>query len=97
MCIRDSGVILGGRFVSGFSGEQYASPEAAQHLDRVRSLDRTGVVVAVNACDPANLTGVITPGERIAAKRNTTIRFVDGLPNQVICGQDPPIFDSVAP
>lgn len=76
------GLILGGRFVAGFSGEQYASPEAAAHLDRVRSLPRTGVTVSVNACDPANLTGVITPGDRIAARRATTILYVDGIPQE---------------
>lgn len=74
------GLIRGGRFVSGFSGEQYAIPEAAQHLDRMRRSDRSGVRVEVNACDPLNLTGVITPGDRIPARRGATITYVDGLP-----------------
>ena len=74
------GLILGGRFVSGFSGEQYATTEAAGHLDRVRKTPRSGVKVQLNACDPANLTGVITPGERVRASRNQTILYVDGLP-----------------
>lgn len=75
------GVIRGGRFVSGFSGEQYALPEATQHLDRVRRTERSGVEVSVNACDPLNLTGVITPGERVAARRASTITYVDGVPS----------------
>ena len=74
------GLILGGRFVSGFSGEQYATNEAAEHLDRVRKSPRSGAHVRVNACDPANLTGVITPGRRVRANRNQTILYIDGLP-----------------
>lgn len=77
------GLILGGRFVAGFSGEQYATPEAAAHLDRVRSATRTGVTVSVNACDPVNLTGVITPGARVPARRASTILYLDGLPQAV--------------
>ena len=73
-------MILGGRFVSGFGGEQYATPDAAELLARVRKAPRTGVEVDVNACDPLNLTGVITPGPRISARRGSTVRYVDGLP-----------------
>ncbi len=80
------GLILGGRFVSGFSGEQFASPEAAAHLDRIRRLPRSGVRVEVNACDPANLTGVITPGERVRASRSRAITYTDGLPDDVSAG-----------
>ena len=74
------GLVLGGRFVSGFSGEQYATSEAAAHLDRVRRTEHSGVRVEVNACDPANLTGIITPGERISARRLQSVMYVDGLP-----------------
>jgi ATP-dependent Lhr-like helicase len=74
------GLIRGGRFVSGFGGEQYALPEAADHLDRVRRVERTGVELQVNACDPLNLTGIITPGDRITARRGQTITYVDGVP-----------------
>lgn len=78
------GRIRGGRFVSGFSGEQYALPEAADQLDRVRSLERTGLRVEVNACDPLNLTGVVTPGERVTARRSLSVTYVDGLPEHII-------------
>ncbi len=74
------GLVLGGRFVSGFSGEQYASPEAAQQLDRMRRTGRTGLRVSINGCDPANLTGIVTPGERVPARRSLTITYIDGLP-----------------
>ncbi len=74
------GLIRGGRFVSGFGGEQYALPEAADHLGRVKRTERAQVVIEVNGCDPCNLTGIITPGDRVPARRANTIRYVDGLP-----------------
>ena len=87
------GLIHGGRFVSGFGGEQYATPGAADQLSRLRKAERSGVEVTVNACDPLNLTGVITPGARVPARRNTTIIYVDGLPDAdstgVRTGADP--------
>ncbi len=74
------GLILGGRFVSGFSGEQYGTTEAAEHLNRVRKAERSGVSVEINACDPLNLTGIITPGARVRASRSERVVYVDGLP-----------------
>jgi len=61
------GNIRGGRFVSGFVGEQYALPEAVDALRRVRREERAGEVVRVNAADPLNLAGIITPGARVSA------------------------------
>src|SRR5262249_8347114 len=61
--LEDRGLVRGGRFVSGFSGEQYALPHAADELTRVRKTQRTGERVVVNATDPLNLVGVIVPGE----------------------------------
>ncbi|MFT7476514.1 MAG: ATP-dependent Lhr-like helicase, partial [Verrucomicrobiales bacterium] len=42
--------------------------------------ERTGVAISVNGSDPLNLTGVITPGERVPARRSMSVRYVDGLP-----------------
>ena len=60
------GEIRGGRFVSGFAGEQFALPEAA---DLLRSIARDAAVdrVSISAADPLNLVGVVTPGERVPA------------------------------
>src|SRR6185437_5651063 len=41
--LEDRGLIRGGRFVSGFGGEQYALPEAMDHLARIRRQPRTGL------------------------------------------------------
>jgi ATP-dependent Lhr-like helicase len=58
------GEVRGGRFVNGFSGEQFATPEAIPLLRKVRKEDPAGVEVA--AADPLNLRGVLTPDGRIS-------------------------------
>jgi ATP-dependent Lhr-like helicase len=78
----DRGLIRGGRFVAGFSGEQYALPAAMEGLKAVRRLPRTGERVVVNACDPLNLTGVVIRGLRTPAVRTNTVTYVDGLPEE---------------
>jgi ATP-dependent Lhr-like helicase len=74
------GLIRGGRFVTGFVGEQYALPEAVDALKRIRRQERDGQAVTVCAADPLNLTGVIVPGQRTPAVRTKTVTFVDGIP-----------------
>ena len=75
------GTVRGGRFVAGFYGEQYARPEAVDSLRRVRRTEKDGGEVRVNAVDPLNLAGVLTPGPRIPAVHTTQVRYVDGLPS----------------
>jgi ATP-dependent helicase Lhr and Lhr-like helicase len=78
--LEDRGLVRGGRFVAGFSGEQYALPAAADALRAVRKKPKTGERVTVNATDPLNLVGVIVPGETVPAVRTNTVTFVDGIP-----------------
>jgi ATP-dependent Lhr-like helicase len=73
------GVVRGGRFVSGFVGEQYAVPEAVDALRAVRRAPRTGEVVRLSAADPLNLVGILTPGPRLPALRTNSVTYVDGL------------------
>jgi ATP-dependent Lhr-like helicase len=72
------GSIRGGRFVSGFSGEQFALPEAVEALRAVRRSARTGEVVVLNATDPLNLVGTVLPGPRVPAVRTNHVTYVDG-------------------
>jgi ATP-dependent Lhr-like helicase len=74
------GTIRGGRFVTGFSGEQYALPEAVDALRAVRRADRSGETVTVSAADPLNLVGVVLPGPRVPALAANSVTYVDGVP-----------------
>ncbi len=61
------GEIRGGRFVSGFSGEQYARPEALDLLRAVRRSDPDAAEQPrIQNSDPLNLAGIILPGPRIS-------------------------------
>jgi ATP-dependent Lhr-like helicase len=74
------GEIRGGRFVSGFVGEQFALPEAVDLLREINRSDPTGNMVVVSACDPLNLTGILTTGSRVPAVPGNRIVFRDGVP-----------------
>ena len=74
------GEIRGGRFVSGFVGEQFALPEAVEMLRKVNRTESTGQMIAVSACDPLNLVGILTPGERVPALLGNQVVFRDGVP-----------------
>jgi ATP-dependent Lhr-like helicase len=75
----DRGEIRGGRFVSGFAGEQFALPVALESLRAQRNLPASGEIVTVPAADPLNLAGIIVPGERIAGNSGRLIAFRDGV------------------
>ena len=80
------GDVRGGRFVAGFSGEQFALPGAVETLRRMRRAPADGTVVVVGAADPLNLTGIVTLGERIPATASTRIAFRDGVPIATLSG-----------
>jgi ATP-dependent Lhr-like helicase len=74
------GLVRGGRFVTGFTGEQFALPDAIPRLRRARSRPDSGEIVRVSAADPLNLVGVLTPGARVPAGHTRWIIFRDGFP-----------------
>ncbi|HYT05156.1 MAG TPA: crosslink repair DNA glycosylase YcaQ family protein, partial [Gemmatimonadales bacterium] len=74
------GEIRGGRFVGGFSGEQYALPEAVGLLRSVRREEPRGELVAVSGADPLNLVGIVTPGDVVAGVATNRILYRDGIP-----------------
>jgi ATP-dependent Lhr-like helicase len=76
------GTIRGGRFVTGFLGEQFALPHAVEDLRRTRRTPRDGQRVRVSAADPLNLVGILTPGSRIPAIGSRAIAFQDGRPEE---------------
>jgi ATP-dependent Lhr-like helicase len=74
------GEIRGGRFVAGFSGEQYATPEAVGLLRDVRRKPGSGQTVALSAADPLNLVGILTPGPKLPALTGNRVLYRDGVP-----------------
>jgi ATP-dependent helicase Lhr and Lhr-like helicase len=80
------GEIRGGRFVAGFSGEQYALPEAVGLMRETRRRPGSGSWVSLSAADPLNLVGILTPGPRLAALSANRLVFRDGLPIAALAG-----------
>jgi ATP-dependent Lhr-like helicase len=78
------GEIRGGRFVGGFSGEQFASTEAVQLLRSIRRAPAEGLMISLSAADPLNLQGIITPGPRLAQSSRNRVLYSDGVPIAVL-------------
>ncbi len=74
------GEVRGGRFVGGFSGEQYALAEAVGLLRTIRREEPAGELVAVSGADPLNLVGIVTPGDVVAGIATNRILYRDGIP-----------------
>jgi ATP-dependent Lhr-like helicase len=83
------GIVRGGRFVSGFQGEQFALPQAVESLRDSRKAaesleldsrkqENATATVAIAAADPANLVGIVVPGDRPAATAGRTVQFRGG-------------------
>jgi len=77
------GEIRGGRFVSGFVGEQFARPEALDLLRHLRRSAKTGEQLEIAPADPLNLTGILLPGPRTGALTQVPLRLLDGVPQAV--------------
>jgi len=77
--LENRGEVPGGRFVSGFLGEQFALPMAVESLRAQRGQPVSGETVAVSAADPLNLVGIVVPGQRVAANSGRFVAFRDGV------------------
>jgi ATP-dependent Lhr-like helicase len=77
------GEIRGGRFVQGFTGEQFALPEAVEALRAVRRKRDGQESIVVAAADPLNLVGILTPGGRVSPLSGQAILYVDGVPAKI--------------
>jgi ATP-dependent Lhr-like helicase len=73
------GLALGGRFVAGLSGEQYALPEAVEELHAVHRRTGDGEQVVVAGADPLNMTGSILGGTRVPTRRHQRVVYRDGV------------------
>ncbi|UVT17640.1 MAG: DEAD/DEAH box helicase [Nitrospira sp.] len=85
-----AGEVRGGRFVSGFTGEQFALPEAVESLRAMRKKELSpgsGHEVKLSATDPLNLAGVILPGPRIPSVPTNFLVFRDGALVRTVIGR----------
>jgi ATP-dependent helicase Lhr and Lhr-like helicase len=82
--LESRGEIRGGRFVAGFTGEQFALPEAIGLLRETRRRPASGAFVSISGADPLNLVGILTPGQKLAALTGNRLLYRDGLPVAVL-------------
>ncbi len=82
------GVVRGGRFLSGFGGEQFALPEAVESLRDLGRQVQVSTPVTIAAADPMNLVGIVVPGDRPIAIPGRRVTFVNGC-HQSVAGEMP--------
>jgi ATP-dependent Lhr-like helicase len=100
MCCRRleaRGEIRGGRFVAGFSGEQYATPEAVGLLREVRRRAASEKYLSVSGADPLNLVGILTPGSRLPSLVGNRLVYRDGLPLAQLAGGEVQFLEQLDP
>jgi ATP-dependent Lhr-like helicase len=91
------GEIRGGRFVAGFSGEQFALPDAVGMLRETRRKPASGEWVSVSGADPLNLAGILTPGPKLAALTGNRLLYRDGMPVALLAGGEVQFLETLDP
>jgi len=100
MCCRRleaRGEIRGGRFVAGFSGEQYAAPEAIALLREARRKGAEGHMLSLSGADPLNLIGILTPGARLPSLSGNRVLYRDGVPIALLTGGEVTLLTELTP
>ena len=91
------GEIRGGRFVDGFTGEQFARPDAVGSLRAVRREAVPGELCSISAADPLNLLGIVLPGERVTALTTNRILLRDGVPLAILEASRVRLLETLGP
>ena len=92
------GEIRGGRFVAGFSGEQFALPEAVGMLREIAAQAGVRRVWSrVSGADPLNLVGILTPGPKLAALTGNRLLYRDGVPIALLAGGEVQFLETLDP
>src|SRR5271167_2995794 len=91
------GEIRGGRFVAGFSGEQYATPEAVGLLRDVRRKPPAQQYLSLSAADPLNLIGILTPGPKVPSLGSNRLLYRDGTPVAFLAAGEIQFMEDFAP
>jgi ATP-dependent Lhr-like helicase len=73
------GELRGGRFVAGFSGEQFALPEAIGALRKARRHEGGDAWVSISGADPLNLVGIVVTGPKVPAVTSNRVLYRDGI------------------
>ncbi len=94
--MEDRGEVRGGRFVDGFSGEQFALPEALGLLRQSDVARDKPAYTVISACDPLNLGGLIVPGVKTPATTGNRILLESGLPVARILGENLEEFNGIS-
>ncbi len=89
------GEIRGGRFVAGFSGEQFALPHAVGLLREARRKPHDGRWISISGADPLNLVGILTPGPKLAALTGNRLLYRDGLPVALLAGGEVQLLETL--
>jgi ATP-dependent helicase Lhr and Lhr-like helicase len=100
MCCRRleaRGEIRGGRFVAGFSGEQYAAADAVTSLREARRRPASGQYVSLSGADPLNLLGIVTPGARLPSLAGNRLLYLDGLPIATFAAGEVQLLEKLGP
>jgi ATP-dependent Lhr-like helicase len=95
--LESRGEIRGGRFVAGFSGEQFALPEAVGALREIRRKPRSDTLTSLSGADPLNLVGILTPGPKLPALTGNRVLYRDGLPIALLTGGEVQILEAFDP
>jgi ATP-dependent Lhr-like helicase len=95
--LESRGEIRGGRFVAGFSGEQFALPDAIGSLREIRRQPDSDTLVVVSGSDPLNLAGILTPGPKIAALAGNRVLYRDGVPMASLAAGEVTFFGELDP
>ncbi len=91
------GELRGGRFVAGFSGEQFALPDAIGLLREIRRRNEPSGWVSLSGADPLNLAGILTPGPKLAALAGNRLLYRDGLPVAALAGAEVRFYEMLTP
>jgi ATP-dependent helicase Lhr and Lhr-like helicase len=73
------GHVRGGRFVQGFSGEQFSLPEALTMLRDVRKQPTSSTeLISLSAVDPLNVLPLLSEGTKLPAQSSNQVFLRDG-------------------
>ena len=82
--------------MAGFSGEQFALPEAIGMLREIRR-QPSCTWIAVSGSDPLNLAGILMPGPKIAALAGNRLLYRDGVPAASLAAGEVTFFNELDP